>query len=305
MNIAICDIRKGKRDPRNSITVAYRNLMVLKKSLNADLFVQVKDINWSKQYDAIICGFGSTSCECDKQLKFLKENKNAKLLWLVGDYEQSTFAPLFYTCRDQGRKVEIIKAFKPSLKCSYASKQHVIDINTLLVQKPNKVTEKIMACAYWGRWRNDRLVYFQKYLKNPVMCSTSSKNIKKFHQNNCSPKYIKPLTWTRGAETLNRIAFSLYIEDVYSNQNYTSVANRFYEALACNVAQLFDKSCVNTLKECGYSLDSDMVIDGHTELVSKLIPEKYQEIMSRQTAWNELAYAKKDVTLNQIRALVS
>ena len=108
MKIAILDVRQGKnRIPEKSYTVAYRNMCVLRDYLHADLFVNEKDISSKNDYDVIICGFGSTSCEKEKSTDFLTRNKKAKLFWLVGDYEQSTFAPLFYS----KRKFDVIKNY--------------------------------------------------------------------------------------------------------------------------------------------------------------------------------------------------
>ncbi len=108
MNIAILDARHGTgRKVENSYTIAYRNLGLLRDELGADLFINPSDIRMDKDYDVIICGFGSMACEKDKSTAFLIKNKDAKLFWLVGDYEQSTFAPLFYS----KRKFEVLCTF--------------------------------------------------------------------------------------------------------------------------------------------------------------------------------------------------
>jgi hypothetical protein len=90
MKIALLDARQGTRDPGASMTVAYRNMMVLAKELHAPLYVDADGLKKAPDdFDAIICGFGSTSCERTESVAFLKRNHQAKLWWLVGEYEQA------------------------------------------------------------------------------------------------------------------------------------------------------------------------------------------------------------------------
>ena len=301
MKVAILDARQGEnRVAEKSYTVAYRNMSQLKDFFNADLFVNASDISQSSDYDAIICGFGSTSCEKEKSTDFLIRNKSAKIFWLVGEYEQSTFAPLFYSKRE----FEIIKNFEHPIKNKKATRQHFLNINTLLAKPSNQLSEKKYGSIYYGRWRPDRVDYFKKYLSSCVYLSTHSKNAKMFHHNGCSPNYIKPMTWRAGKESLNLFKTSLYIEDVFTHSNYNCLANRFYEALFCNTIPLFDVSCINTL-ESSNIFDYDWhVIDGAQDFLNKTknIPASAKERIAK---WNIIANNEKEETLANIKKIIS
>jgi len=282
VKVAILDVRQGVgRKPENSLTVAYRNLMVLRDHFDADLLVNVADVPKDCDYDIIICGFGSTSCERDISTDFLVRNKGARLFWLVGEYEQSTFAPLFYSRRE----FEVIKNFEHKIKNKMCIRQHFLNINTLLARPQNRSVEKQFNAVYYGRWRPDRLRYFQQYLDSTIHLSTHSKNIKMFHHNGCNPRLIKPLGWKTHRETLNLFRTSLYIEDEFTHNHYNCLANRFYEALFCNCAPLFDQSCMNTLEKSGLK-----GYDWHIVASAKDVAEKANSIdadcLKRISRWN-------------------
>lgn len=296
MKVAILDVRQGSgRVAENSYTVAYRNLTVLRDHFNADLFVNASDIKPDNDYDVIVCGFGSTSCERDKSTDFIVRNKKAKLFWLVGEYEQSTFAPLFYS----GRQFEVIKNFEHLMRNKKCTNQHFVNINTLLAKPKNRLIPKNRDTVYYGRWRPDRLRYFQQYLNSTICLSTHSKNIRMFHHNGCSPKLIKPMSWQPERETLNLFNASLYIEDVFTHSHYNCLANRYYEALFCNVVPLFDKSCVNTLELSGIDDYDWHIVESSADVAAKV--EKIDEnVMSRVTQWCLDAQQEKFKTLEQI-----
>lgn len=296
MKVAILDVRQGKgRVAENSYTVAYRNLVAIRDHFGADLFVNVSDIKPDNDYDIIICGFGSTSCEREHSTDFLVRNKGAKVYWLVGEYEQSTFAPLFYS----KRKFEVIKNFEHPLRNKMCLGQHFLNINTLLARTQNRAVPKQRDAVYYGRWRPDRLKYFQQYLDSSMHLSTHSKNIKMFHHNGCNPKLIKPMGWKPGRETLNLFRVSLYIEDVFTHNHYNCLANRFYEALFCNAVPLFDKSCANTLERSGLDGWEWHVVENAEDVRSKAgaIDE---EVTKRLERWNAKALEERASVLKQI-----
>ncbi|MCK5266999.1 MAG: hypothetical protein KAR07_02420 [Spirochaetes bacterium] len=299
MKVAILDVRKGvKRDATKSYTVSYRNLVVLKEEFNADLFVNASEISHDDNYDVIVCGFGSTSCEKDRSTDFLVRNKKAKIFWLVGEYEQSTFAPLFYSQRE----FSVIKNFEHTIKNKKCTSQHFININSLLAQKQRPETDKKYGCVYYGRWRPDRLKYYQQYMGSNVYLSTHSKNIKMFHHNGCNPKLIQPMSWTPYRETLNLFKSSLYIEDEFTHTHYNCLANRYYEAIMCGVVPLFDESCRNTVKQSGIIDTEWHFVKSGKDIASK-IKGIDQEVMARLGMWNDDAIKEMGETLNSIRDL--
>ena len=300
MKIAILDARVGGgRSVEGSHTVAYRNLAILRDELHADLFINPEDIKNRKDYDVIICGFGSTSCEKEMSTRFLSDNSSAKIYWLVGEYEQSTFAPLFYSKRE----FEVIKNFEHQIKNKKCTKQHFLNINTLLTKQPNPAKTKKYDCIYYGRWRPDRLKYFKKYLNSYMYLSTASKNIKMFYHNLCRPKLIKPLIWVNRRETLSLFRASLYIEDEYTHNHYNCLGNRFYEALWCNVVPLFDASCINTLKKSGYT-----DYEWHVVRSTDDIKAKCNEIKEGNTGslkkWQSQAVKEKHQVITAIKRLI-
>lgn len=296
MKVAILDARQGKgRVAENSYTVAYRNLTVLRDHFGADLFVNASDIKPDSDYDIIICGFGSTSCERERSTEFLVRNKSAKVFWLVGDYEQSTFAPLFYS----KRKFEVIKNFEHNLRNKQCVGQHFLNINTLLSKPQNRLVSKQRDTVYYGRWRPDRLRYFQQYLDSTMHLSTHSKNIKMFHHNGCNPKLIKPMGWRPGRETLNLFRASLYIEDVFTHRHYNCLANRFYEALFCNNVPFFDKSCVNTLERSGIKGWDWYVVESSQD-VQRKVGQIDGAVMDRLAEWNDAALQERKDVLDEM-----
>lgn len=301
MKVAILDVRRGTgRVASKSYTVAYRNLCVLRDYFKADLFVNASEISPCNDYDIIICGFGSTSCEKELSTEFLKRNKGARVFWLVGEYEQSTFAPLFYS----GRQFEIIKNFEHTMKNKKCIAQHFLNINSLLAKNQNPISQKKHGCLYYGRWRDDRLLYFEEYLQKPLMLSTGSKNIKQFTARGCKPSLISPLSWAAGRESLNLFRSSLYIEDVFTHTHYNCLANRFYEAIFCNVLPLFDKSCLNTLEKSGLSGWDWFVVDGLKDLVEKTNSENIA-VVATVKRWAKEAMDERASVLASIERLFS
>lgn len=304
MNVAILDARHGTgRKVENSYTVAYRNLAELRDILGADLFINPSDINMNKRYDVIICGFGSMACERELSTSFINSNPSAAVFWLVGDYEQSTFAPLFYS----GRSFEAIATFGDhKIKNKLCTKQHKININALLNRAPNRPSVKKHDCIYYGRWRPDRLGYFQQYLGSSMHLCTGSKNIKMFHHNGCNPRLVKSMTWETRRETLNLFRSSLWIEDKFSHSNYTSPPNRFYESLWCNAVPLIDASCIRTLKLSGYA-----DVDGwqwHIVKTPSEVASKCREIENGNTGvmtqWQSMAVTEKVDVVRDIRGVL-
>jgi hypothetical protein len=258
MKVALLDARQGKRDAAASLTVAYRNMLVLSEELDAPLYVDATALKSAPDdFDAIICGFGSTSCERTESVNFLRRNPQAQLWWLVGEYEQSTFAPLFYA----GRKYNVFRNFEHVLQNKQAKEQVFVNLNALLARQcvsPSK-TRKYGA-VYYGRWRKDRARYFGQYISRKCWLSTSPKNMKIFASIGIQPKYARGMSWIAGQETLRQFAASLYLEDIYTHTHYNCPANRYYEALWCGVPLLFQRESQNTWDKYGIQIPANHII---------------------------------------------
>lgn len=285
--VAILDAKQGNRDVNNSITVAYRNCLALKNYFNADLLTSAIECQRAKkQYDVIFCGFGSTSTEKEASTNFLNRNPQARLFWLVGEYEQSTFAPLFYC----GRKFDVLKNFEHPMKNSKIDKQHFVNLNALLMQDSpdieKSIAQKKYNAIYYGRWREDRGVYFKKYLQGDVYLSTSSKNMKFFKHVGASPLWGKPMTWEKNKETLRLFRTSIYLEDVFTHTHYNCLANRYYEALFCGVSVIAHREACKTFDRAGVDLGEGFF-------------SSYKEMMNIIEKHNDNEYLRKRLIMQQ------
>ncbi len=302
MKIALLDARRSSGNPENSITVAVRNMLELEKNFSADFFYSADQLRESKDdYDIIVCGFGTFSTEINESTTFLTKNKNATLFLLVSDYEQTTFAPLFYS----KRKFHIIKSFCHEMKNKMAQEQFFININALLSGGYNKNNKAVSNIIYYGRWRDGRANYFKEYLQGGVFLSTSVKNKKKFSANGCDPLFLPALSWVDKNEQLKNFKASIYLEDVFTHSNYCCPANRYYEAIKCGVHQLFHDKTLNTFDKYGIEIPSELIFSSRKELIHKFngIDEKLSiKFMEQAGAKAEL---DKEDCINSIKLIFS
>jgi len=307
MKVALLDARQGSRNPANSSTVAYRNMLILAKELCADLFVSSKQlVKASGDYDAIICGFGSTSTERTESVKFLQRNEQANLFWLVGEYEQSTFAPLFYA----GRQYHVLRNYDHPMKNKQAHAQTFVNLNALLAgPAPDNDAARQYGAVYYGRWREDRSEYFARYLQGEVMLSTSPKNMKVFAGNKCNPKYARALSWANGRETLRLFSASLYIEDRFTHTHYNCPANRFYEAIKCGVTIVAQQEAKATFDRYGIELDQwRYVSDAHQlhDIGKRLMNDDSfrRNSLATQREWGLSAVAEKSDVIATLKRVI-
>jgi hypothetical protein len=262
MKIALLDIKVGTKVGSNFTAVNMRNMLILQKELGGDFYYSTDQlINNNKQYDAFIFGFAGRNSEIEKQIEFINKSKNYKLFWLVGEYEQNDYPALFYICKRNGIKYNLIKNYSKKEKRELINRQFELNLNLLITKAPNKLTDKKYDCIYYGRWREDRAEYFKKYIQNGIYLSTSTKNMKKFKHEGCKPKYLDTISWTPKKETLNLFRYSLYIEDKYTHSVFNNLANRWYEAGFCNVVVFFDVNCWNTIRKSEISYFEDQIKD--------------------------------------------
>jgi hypothetical protein len=250
MKIALLDVKKATGLKSKFTAVNVRNLFLIKKELNCDLFLFERDLITKKIYDVVIFGFNSIHTETKLTQKFIRNNTNinTKFFVLCGEYEQSDCVNLRYEKRD----FSVIQNYEGKTKLGL-KEQHLnvyeLNLNLLIAKEPNQLKEKKYDCIYYGRWREDRKEYFKKYIQNGLYLSTSTKNMKKFKHNKCNPKYLDTISWENKKETLNLFKYSLYIEDKFTHNIFNNLANRWYEAGFCNNVVFFDKNCLNTIRK--------------------------------------------------------
>ncbi len=246
MRIALLDVKKATGLNSKFTAVNVRNLLLIKNELKCDLFLFEKDLLTKTKYDVIIFGFNSIHTETVLTQKFITNNPYARYFVLCGEYEQTDCINIRYV----NRRFSVIQNYEGVTKMGLKHlqlKTHILNLNLLISKQPNNLVTKKYDCIYYGRWREDRSVYFKRYIQGGLYLSTSTKNMKKFKHEGCNPKYLDTISWTDKKETLNLFRYSLYIEDVYTHKVFNNLANRWYEAGFCNVVMFFDINCWNTI----------------------------------------------------------
>ena len=249
-----------------------RNSLALCRELPATLLNSRKDLsrNWQNCFKNILCNYATYYFDYRPFVDFITRNRSARLFYLQNEYGLTPNGSVYRLLRERGYAV-ISNVYPDASGCLGFSDYHRVNMNLLLARKSPPVgqSQKPYGTIYFGTYRKDREAYFRRYLQRTVYCSTSNKNIKKFMRIGCSPIFIKKLQWIEGAETLNLFKYSIYIEDEYTHGHYNYLANRFYEALACNVVQFFDRSCERTIEESGIEFNPFYYVSSLDELKEK------------------------------------
>lgn len=308
MKIALIDVKgNDNRAINKNSSVNIRNMQELAKIVNADfIFNAYQLLNNKKQYTHIVFGFGSISSNINEVIKFSKNQKDIKnVYWLVGEYEQSMNPSLYYFCKEKKIKYTVIKNYYKQEPKKNQLKEIILNLNLLIAKKQNKLSDKKYDCIYYSRWRPGRRKYLKEYLKNDIYFSSDSKNFKQHKHIGCSPKYIKKLSWEKGKETLNLFRFSLYIEDEYTHKFYNHLANRFYEALFCNVVQFFDINCKNTIEKSGIEFNDYYYVSSYEELIFKMkvAAKDWQAHMNFQSKWNAQALQQREILCKNLKGI--
>lgn len=247
----------------NNVTVHVRNAMIIADYLVArghvcQLVWDEAQIQIDARYDIILFASASFYFRHEKFSALIDNNKSARIGWLTNDYE------LFMNDFLKGRIHFLIGAFDKTLikKAHQCDKYLQIKLNTLIVRDVPTVLEKTRGMCYYGTFRKYRVPYFKKWLNGEVILSSSKKNWDKFAQIGCEGFVTTQFNWAQGQEQLARFDASLYIEDTKSHDFFCSFANRFFEALNCNVLPVFDKSCLGTIqKETNYWVPDSLVAE--------------------------------------------
>ena len=136
----------------------------------------------------------------------------------------------------------------------------------------------VRGLGYYGSYRPDRSVYFEKYFKDApyqVSISTFGRNSLKFRDLDRNIRMFDPF---KNRNKIQAFESVLIVEDVFTHTHYNSPPNRFYECLSRGVPMLFDASTKNTYKEAGYDIDPYIVTSqSDVEYKLKSIEEIRQE----------------------------
>lgn len=246
-----------------------------------------------EQFDWVIFVYSSFYFHVDAIRSILDIQKNTKYAWFTTEYEISD---------PMGSKINYDLIFSNiENNCFKTPHKHYafLDLNSLVYIGRNHYMQKKYNMIYYGRWREDRGVYFKKYLKrsNDIILSTSKKNKLKYLLNGCDVKTFDKISWNLKKETLNLFKYSLYIEDLYTHTHYNCPASRFYESISCNAVPIFDKSCSNTILKSGIYFNEKFYYENFNDLSNDDI-----EIFLKNN--NEYAIETKNKTLKMFESLL-
>lgn len=294
----------------NGIDAHLRNAIEIKKYLeskNHIVFLEFIDtLKYfdKKNIDCIIVSYASFYADFKNMKRIIEENKQAKLFWISNEYNLMPNGSLYKIFKE--RNADIIANFEKKsndIKCF--NNFYFLNLNLLLFDNEKRNINKKYDCIYYGTFREDRKIYFEKYLQKNVFLSTSEKNIKKFIDCNCNSKFIKKFSWEHKKETLNNFKYSLYIEDVHIHENFNNLANRFYEALKCNVVLFFDINCKNTIIKSNIEFDDYFYVKDYNELMSKIKNDNYEMSLRKQLKWKIEAEIQKNKMLKCFEEIIT
>lgn len=293
----------------SGIDAHLRNCFELKKILESEKhivyieFIDTMKFFERKDIDVIIVSYASFYADYQNMKRIIDANTNANLFWLTNEYNLMPNGSLYKIFKT--RKAEIIANYEKAsnnIKCF--SKFHFLNLNLLLFDEFERKINKKYACCYYGTFRENRKTYFEKYLKENIYISTSEKNIKKFIDSNCKGKFIKKFSWENKKETLNNFKYSLYIEDLHIHENFNNLANRFYEALKCNVVLFFDVNCKNTIQKSNLLFDDYFYVSDYAELQQKIKTDNFDESLAKQQLWKKQASQEKKEMISKFISII-
>lgn len=314
MKFLIIDSHKGNQSiPQNLHWLNADKIRNHLKSVGHDV-----DLIWSypsvndnivSGYDAIIFNHASRYSYISDE--WLVKNSNAKLFYTLNDYNLGEPVMLWSWVKKHGIKYDVIanhQADASKVVTKYVDKWNVVNMNSLITEDTIKSNEhnffsyEKANCIYYGTFRRDRTKYFQKYLTGEIVISTHAKNRSKFESIGVHGPFCNRIDWNSGE--LGNYKTLLYIEDETTHVDYSCLANRFYEAINCDVFPLFDTSCANTIRMSGYDIPEYAMVDSPADVVyiTKHLPETHTSYMS---SWRTMAIQERNDTLDSITKLVT
>jgi hypothetical protein len=310
MNILIIESTSKTKplaeDYSDTSIVHCRNSLILKNELNADLLDGEYGIPkaMDKNYDVIICCYASPYMPHNEYRKVLDNNPKARLIWLVNDHDLEDNQLLRYAITERGRSYDMIcnnprngyrhwilsKNIAEKKLNDFINNWHTCNLNCLIFRNDTQIKKDLIqtdrsGTIYYGTYRKHRCDDFKNYLHQGITISASIKHWTKFKALECTSNCIKPLKWEVGMEGLRNYKYSLYIEDKHTHENYAFMANRFYEALMCDVVCLFAPNTMKTIQKSGYKINENAILPENCykqELNEYINSLNYSELVEQQ-----------------------
>ena len=107
-----------------------------------------------------------------------------------------------------------------------------------------------------------------------MVVSMIARNRKRVRMLGCNPAFLEKLDWN--SSDLSKFKYSLYLEDDFTHDNYNHLGDRFYEAVYSNTVNLFDNSCLKTLKKSKYNNYESFMIEELKDIKEKNFDELLQ-----------------------------
>jgi hypothetical protein len=136
---------------------------------------------------------------------------------------------------------------------------------------------------YYGAYRPDRVIYFEKYMRQaPYPVTFSSFKGEKDFGVLCPQAKLMPAF--RDPDAPSEWEMTVYIEDVTSHNLYCSPANRFYECLHMGLAQAVDEMATATLTQGGLPKVRNFQVSSKMELRC-LLQDREEVRQEQQRLW--------------------
>lgn len=278
----------GKYNPTSKLCSNHIAAYIAKE-LNAEFIHHDNAKEMIDDYDIlIIVNFPFAFCAIENEVYELV-SRCRKLVWAQNDY---TIAPP--ATNHIGPKSPIRLAFgnrkEPLIYWTTVPEKiklpasHYVNWNLLgwknVPQRP--VSERNDRVIYYGSYRKDRSVSFDKYFKSRVVdiaCTTRNRDKFAVHCGEAGTKIRDPLG---DIETeIQEYCGSLYIEDESQHGENHSPPSRFYEAISSGTPLLIDSACLWGLKKAGIRVEDEWIVFDHEDL-NKLTKSMLANIQNRQ-----------------------
>lgn len=330
--IESCEKKTVEENFSNTSIVHVRNSLILKQELDFSLITHMSQIPWAltQKWDHIVCCYASPYMKYKAYMEIIDNNPNAKLWFLVNDYDLEDNVLLRNMVKKYHKKYNVIcntaragyrhwilgKNLENKKLNDWIDEWHVANLNSLIFNDKitNENANSKNNCIYFGTPRKHRYKDMAAFNGiNNYFISSSIKNQLKYQNAGIEANYIDKLDWTIGQETLKQYKYSIYFEDVHSHNVYSGLANRFYECLMCDVILFFDAKCMNTInsaRQNGYHVDDFLIVKNAIDLNTKISEldnnfEKYIAVLNTQKKNIQIAQSDRVKCLHDLKKILS